>query len=89
MEPRSGGEALFGVTDADIAWPQPASGATLSTHVSLRQCAWCWLVQDSTGSYRIQPARKIRSATHGICPDCKETMRAEIEGRSTVLARAG
>ena len=54
--------------------------------VALRQCAWCWLVQDGTGSYRIQPARKIKSATHGICPGCKETMRAEIEGRSVVRA---
>jgi len=55
---------------------------------SIRQCAWCWLVVDATGTYRLQPNRKIRSATHGICPDCKETMRAEIEGRSVVLARA-
>ena len=56
--------------------------------VSLRQCAWCWLVQDTTGTYRIRPGHKIKSATHGICPQCKEKMRAEIEGRSVVLARA-
>jgi hypothetical protein len=55
---------------------------------SVRQCAWCLLVQDAAGQYNIQPGRKIRSATHGICPDCKEAMRAEIEGRSVVLARA-
>ena len=55
---------------------------------SVRQCAWCLLVQDPAGKYKIQPNRKIRSATHGICPDCKEAMRAEIEGRSVVLARA-
>ena len=60
----------------------------LSPETSLRQCAWCLLVQDAAGQYNIQPNRKIRSATHGICPDCKEAMRAEIEGRSVVLARA-
>jgi hypothetical protein len=56
--------------------------------VAIRQCAWCWLVQDATGTYRVQPRRKIKSATHGICPHCKEAMRADIEGRSVVLARA-
>jgi len=55
---------------------------------TVRQCAWCWLVVDPSGAYRLQPGRKIRSATHGICPACKEAMRAEIEGRSVVLARA-
>jgi len=45
----------------------------------LRQCAWCLLVVDGTGKYNLQPGRKIRTATHGICPDCKEEMRAEIE----------
>ena len=45
----------------------------------LRQCAWCWLVVDTTGQYRIAMAGKIRSATHGICPGCKEQVRAEIE----------
>jgi hypothetical protein len=54
----------------------------------LRQCAWCWLVVDTAGAYSIQAKRKIKAATHGICPDCKEAMRAEIEGRSVVLARA-
>ena len=58
-------------------------------NVSLRQCAWCWLVVDNnSGTYRIQPGRKIEPATHGICPRCKETMRAEIDGSSTVLVRA-
>jgi len=46
----------------------------------VRQCAWCWLVVDPSGAYRLQPGRKIRSATHGICPTCKETLRAEIDG---------
>ena len=44
-----------------------------------RQCAWCWLVMDPTGQYRIRPGHKIKSATHGICPDCKEVVRAEID----------
>jgi hypothetical protein len=43
---------------------------------------------DITGSYTVQPKRKIKAATHGICPACKEAMRAEIEGRSIVLTRA-
>jgi hypothetical protein len=50
----------------------------------LRQCAWCLLVMDRTGAYRLQPGRKIKAATHGICPTCKDAMRAEIE-RSSVL----
>jgi hypothetical protein len=45
----------------------------------LRQCAWCLLVKDGTGRYSVQPGRKIRTATHGICPTCKEQMRAEID----------
>ena len=52
----------------------------------LRQCAWCLLVVDGLGHYSIQPGRKIKTATHGICPTCKETMRAEIEGASAVAA---
>ena len=47
----------------------------------VRQCAWCWLVVDGSGQYRIRAARKLISATHGICPCCKEAVRAEIEGR--------
>jgi hypothetical protein len=45
----------------------------------LRQCAWCLLVMDGAGRYSIQPGRKVRSATHGICPACKEAMRQEID----------
>jgi hypothetical protein len=51
----------------------------------LRQCAWCWLVVDNGGSYSLQPGRKIRSATHGICPGCKATMRAEIDRAASPL----
>jgi hypothetical protein len=54
---------------------------------TLRQCAWCLLVADASGRYSLHPGRKIKSATHGICPTCKETVRAEIE-RSPALAAA-
>ncbi len=54
----------------------------------LRQCGWCFLVQDANGRYSIQPGRKIRSATHGICPACKEQMRAEIDATPVLVAAA-
>jgi hypothetical protein len=47
----------------------------------VRQCAWCWLVMDGNGQYCLRPGHKIPSATHGICPFCKEAVRAEIDGR--------
>ena len=34
---------------------------------------------DPSGHYGIRPGRKIQSATHGICPNCKELVRAEID----------
>jgi hypothetical protein len=49
----------------------------------LRQCAWCLLVVDGGGCYSLQPGRKIKTATHGICPVCKEQMRAEIEATAS------
>jgi hypothetical protein len=49
---------------------------------ALRQCAWCLLVMDGAGQYSIQPGRKIRSATHGICPTCKDAVRADIDRKS-------
>ena len=52
----------------------------------LKQCAWCWLVMDGTGRYSLQPGRKIKTATHGICPECKEQVRAEIEATPSVAA---
>lgn len=52
---------------------------------SVRQCAWCWLVVDASGGYRVQPGYKIRSATHGICPTCKAALRAEIEASEPLL----
>ena len=50
----------------------------------LRQCAWCLLVMDRTGAYSLQPGNKIRTATHGICPKCKDQMRAEIDATSSI-----
>ena len=49
----------------------------------IRQCAWCCRVVESSGQYGVQTVgRKIKSATHGICPTCKEIVRAEIDGRA-------
>ena len=64
--------------------PLAASGAAhtpnaVNLEVVTRQCAWCWLVMDPAGQYRIRPGHKIKSATHGICPDCKAVVRAEID----------
>jgi hypothetical protein len=52
--------------------------ASLEMLTTTRQCAWCWLVADSTGVYRIAPGRKIKTATRGSCGACKEVMLAEI-----------
>jgi hypothetical protein len=57
-------------------------------NVLQRQCAWCWLVMDTAGTYTIQAGRKISSATHGICPTCKAVVRAEMERTSSILFRA-
>jgi hypothetical protein len=54
----------------------------------LRQCAWCLLVMDGNGRYILQPGSKIKSATHGICPACKEEMRAEIDASPLVAVAA-
>jgi hypothetical protein len=37
----------------------------------VRQCAWCWLVADASGQYRIEAHRKLDAASHGICPECR------------------
>jgi hypothetical protein len=47
----------------------------------IRQCAWCCRVVDQSGRYGSVAMRKIKSATHGICPTCKEIVRAEFDGR--------
>ena len=54
----------------------------------LRQCAWCLLVVDGLGCYSLQPGRKIKTATHGICPTCKDAMRAEIDAIPSAVAVA-
>jgi hypothetical protein len=45
----------------------------------LRQCAWCQRVRDEDGSYSEEPQRRLRTATHGICPSCAREFRAEID----------
>jgi hypothetical protein len=53
-----------------------------------RQCAWCLRVVDSAGRYTIEPGRKIRSATHGICPTCRDVVRSEIDAAPMTLLAA-
>jgi len=53
---------------------------------TLRQCAWCLAVADAGGRYTVHPGRKIKAATHGICPACKETLRAEIDRGPALVA---
>jgi response regulator RpfG family c-di-GMP phosphodiesterase len=38
----------------------------------IRQCAWCGRVTDERGEFTLQSRRKLRWATHGICPTCKD-----------------
>ena len=62
---------------------------TLIQVQTIRQCAWCYRVVDSlTGLYGAVAMRKIKSATHGICPQCKVAMRAEIESSPPLLLAA-
>ena len=44
----------------------------------IRQCAWCGQVMDDAGEFRLRSGRKLRWATHGICPTCKEAERQEL-----------
>jgi len=44
----------------------------------VRQCAWCGQVVDQSGDFRLHSGRKLRWATHGICPACKEKERQEL-----------
>jgi hypothetical protein len=54
----------------------------------MRQCAWCLRVRDAAGGYTIQPGRKVKTATHGICPSCKEDVRREIDASPALLLAA-
>ena len=63
------------------AFPAAHTAGAVISDFSTRQCAWCWLVMDGAGEYRIRPGHKIKSATHGICPLCKEVVRAQIDAR--------
>ena len=67
----------------------PTAHTPVAVNVELmtRQCAWCWLVMAPSGLYDIRPGHKIKSATHGICPNCKELVRAEIDRSAAFQAR--
>jgi hypothetical protein len=54
------------------AYPRTAFGL-------VRQCAWCWLVVDRSGRYRLPAPGKILAATHGICPACKSAVKSQID----------
>lgn len=43
-----------------------------------RQCAWCGQVKDDSGAFSLPSGRKLRWATHGICPACKAEEQAEL-----------
>jgi CheY-like chemotaxis protein len=43
-----------------------------------RQCAWCGQVKDDSGAFSLPSGRKLRWASHGICPACKAEEEAEL-----------
>jgi CheY-like chemotaxis protein len=43
-----------------------------------RQCAWCGQVRDFSGSFSLPSGRKLRWASHGICPACKAEEQAHL-----------
>jgi CheY-like chemotaxis protein len=43
-----------------------------------RQCAWCGQVKDLSGTFSLHSGRKLRWASHGICPRCKAEKQAEL-----------
>ena len=43
-----------------------------------RQCAWCGQVKDLAGAFSLHSGRKLRWASHGICPQCKAEEQAEL-----------
>ncbi len=49
-----------------------------------RQCAWCRRIADLSGRYRIATDELIASATHGICPECRDAARAAHRPRATL-----
>jgi len=38
----------------------------------VRQCAWCNRIEGPPGRYDVVATQKLRDATHGICPECKD-----------------
>ena len=53
---------------------------------TVRQCAWCLVVMDRSGAYSVVSTRKLKAATHGICPECKAQLRAEIDAQPVAVA---
>jgi len=43
-----------------------------------RQCAWCGQVRDPSGAFSLRSGRKLRWASHGICPRCKAEEKAGL-----------
>jgi CheY-like chemotaxis protein len=48
------------------------------THEPPRQCAWCGQVKDVSGAFSLHSGRKLRWASHGICPTCKAEAQADL-----------
>ena len=45
----------------------------------VKQCSWCRRLADADGEYRGEPQDvPAETATHGVCPDCRERMEAEV-----------
>jgi DNA-binding response OmpR family regulator len=71
---------------APVFLPKPFEVDELLERVQLlcaspvRQCAWCGRVMDpvSEGDFRLRSGRKLRWATHGICPECKSRERRSM-----------
>lgn len=71
---------------APVYLPKPFDVDTLLREVSrlcdgpVRQCAWCGRVMDRVGEFRYPSGRKLRWATHGICPVCKAREKRQLLG---------
>ena len=73
---------------APVFLHKPFDIAELLTEVNrlcsgpVRQCAWCGQVMDDAGEFRLRSGRKLRWATHGICPTCYEKVAGEFLAQS-------
>ena len=48
------------------------------TSAPAAQCAWCGQVKDRSGAFSLRSGRKLRWASHGICPRCRAEAQAEL-----------